>query len=103
MPGNANTLFIWLGKSLRPVPTIAAPASFARSGIISGTGFAIASIIRSGAIERTISGVTHPGAETPINTSAPRIAIGKRAAHIGGIGYGRHFPFSGERVFPVAA
>ena len=40
MPGKATTLLTWLGKSERPVPTTFAPAFFARSGIISGTGFA---------------------------------------------------------------
>ena len=37
-PGKTRLLFIWLGKSLRPVPTTAAPAAAARSGMISGTG-----------------------------------------------------------------
>src|SRR3989338_8772465 len=43
--GKAKELFIWFGKSLLPVPTTAAPASFASSGMISGMGFAIANII----------------------------------------------------------
>lgn len=42
MPGKAITLFTWLGKSERPVPTTFAPAAFATSGMISGTGLAIA-------------------------------------------------------------
>src|SRR6476646_7067114 len=40
MPGNAKELLTWLGKSLRPVAMIAAPAALASSGIISGTGLA---------------------------------------------------------------
>ena len=67
-------MFIWFGKSLLPVPTTAAPAAFARSGIISGTGFAIAMIIAFSAIDAAISSVTIPGAETPTNISAPFIA-----------------------------
>lgn len=47
IPGNAITLFTWLGKSERPVPTTLAPAALATSGIISGTGLAIANIIAS--------------------------------------------------------
>ena len=53
------------------MPTPAAPAFFARSGIISGTGFAIAITMALSAIEATISSLTHPGAETPIKISAP--------------------------------
>ena len=74
MPGNASRLFIWLGKSERPVPTIRAPPASASSGMISGVGFAIGMTIASFAIPATISRVTIPGAETPINTSAPRMA-----------------------------
>src|SRR5579875_3816449 len=43
-PGNASTLLIWFGKSLRPVATTAAYLA-ATSGWISGFGFAIAKII----------------------------------------------------------
>ena len=46
--------------------TTAAPAAFASSGKISGVGFAQAKMIGSFAIVRTISGVSVPGAETPI-------------------------------------
>ena len=70
-PGKASTLLIWLGKSLRPVPTTAAPASFARSGMISGVGLAMGNRMGSFAMERTMSWVTSPGADTPMNTSAP--------------------------------
>ena len=70
IPGNTNTLFIWFGKSDLPVPTTFAPAFFARSGIISGVGFAIAKIIASLFIDWTIASLTIPGAETPINISA---------------------------------
>ena len=73
IPGKASTLLIWFGKSLLPVPTTAAPAFFARSGIISGTGFAIGKRIGFSAMDFTISSVTAPGADTPINTSAPLI------------------------------
>ena len=74
MPGKARTLLIWFGKSLLPVPTTAAPAFLARSGIISGVGLAIAKRIGSFAIEATISSLTQPAAEIPRNTSAPFIA-----------------------------
>ncbi len=65
---------IWLGKSLRPVPTTAAPASRAKSGMISGVGLAMGRSTGSLAMERTMSWVTIPGADTPMNTSAPFIA-----------------------------
>ena len=41
------------------------------SGMISGTGLAMANIIASLFMEETISAVTMPGADTPTNTSAP--------------------------------
>ena len=41
MPGNASTLLIWFGKSLRPVAMTAASPS-AASGRISGSGLAMA-------------------------------------------------------------
>mgnify|MGYP003103165612 CR=1 FL=1 len=41
----ASTLLIWFGKSERPVPTTAAPAARASSGMISGVGFAIGNTI----------------------------------------------------------
>ena len=71
MPGNATTLLTWFGKSLRPVPTILAPAAFATSGMISGTGLAMANRMESWFMEATISGVTIFGAETPTKISAP--------------------------------
>ena len=71
MPGKARTLLIWLGKSDRPVPTTAAPAARASSGRISGVGLAIGKRMAPGAMVRTISAVTIPGAETPMKTSAP--------------------------------
>ena len=40
MPGKPSTLFTWFAKSLRPVATMRAPAAFASSGSISGSGFA---------------------------------------------------------------
>ena len=48
-----------------------APPAFASSGKISGVGFAHAKMMASLFIVLTISVVTAPGAETPINTSAP--------------------------------
>ena len=69
IPGNTNTLLIWLGKSERPVATTLAPPALATSGIISGVGLAIAKIIGSFAIVFTISAVTRFGADTPMNTS----------------------------------
>ena len=72
-PGKARTLLIWFGKSLRPVPMTAAPASRARSGMISGTGLAMGNKMGLGAMVLTISGVTTPGEDTPMNRSAPTI------------------------------
>ncbi len=71
IPGKATTLLTWLGKSLLPVPTTLAPAAFAASGMISGTGFAMAKRMASWFMEATISGVTILGAETPTKISAP--------------------------------
>jgi len=48
-----------------------APASLAKSGIISGSGLAIAIIIEPSAISLTISGLTNSGPDTPMKTSAP--------------------------------
>ena len=45
MPGKVRTLFIWFGKSERPVETMNAPALIASAGIISGVGLANAKII----------------------------------------------------------
>ena len=56
MPGNTSELFTWLGKSLRPVATILAPASFASHGQISGTGLAQANTIASFAMVLIHSG-----------------------------------------------
>jgi hypothetical protein len=42
--------------------------------MISGIGFAIAKTMASVFMDATISFVTRPGPETPINTSAPFIA-----------------------------
>ena len=56
------------------------PAFFASSGMISGTGFAIAKMMGSGAIVLTISAVRLPGAETPMNTSAPLMTSCKEPA-----------------------
>lgn len=67
-------MLIWFGKSLRPVPTTAAPAASATSGKISGTGFAIAKITAPLFIDLTISAVTQFGAEKPRKISAPFIA-----------------------------
>jgi len=44
------------------------------SGVISGSGLAIAKMIGFGAIERTMSGVSAPLAETPKKMSAPFMA-----------------------------
>ena len=47
------------------------------SGMISGTGFAIAKIIASLFIDLTISAVTILGADTPTKMSAPLSASAK--------------------------
>ena len=51
-PGKTSELLTWLGKSLRPVATICAPALRATSGQISGTGLAQASTTAFVAIVR---------------------------------------------------
>ena len=61
---------IWFGKSERPVPTTAAPPARASSGMISGVGLAMAKTIPLFMVE-TISLVTSPGRDTPMNASAP--------------------------------
>ena len=55
---------------------ISTPA-LASSGKISGVGLAQAKTIASFAMVFTISVVSTPGAETPMNTSAPRTISGK--------------------------
>ncbi len=69
-PGNANTLLIWFGKSLRPVPTTAA-CRCACSGSTSGSGLARASTMPRGAMVAMSSPLSRFGAETPMKTSAP--------------------------------
>ena len=71
IPGKANTLLIWFGKSLRPVPMTFAPAAFAISGMISGTGLAQAKMIGSRFMDLTIASSTMPGTDTPRKMSAP--------------------------------
>ena len=66
-------MLIWLGKSLLPVPTILAPAAFASSGIISGSGLAIAKITASLFMLLTMSASTSFGLDRPKNISAPLI------------------------------
>ncbi len=60
-------------KSLLPEAAIFAPASSAKLGNISGSGFAIANMTAFSAIVFTISCVNKPFALTPIKTSAPLI------------------------------
>ena len=74
IPGKHRELLIWLGKSLRPVPTIRAPASFASQGHISGTGLAQARMIESPAMAATAAGEMMPGAAKATRASAPRRA-----------------------------
>src|SRR3989344_8450981 len=71
MPGKTIALLIWLGKSLLPLATIAAPALSATDGIISGTGFAMAKTIAFFAILFIIPLVIRFGPETPITASDP--------------------------------
>jgi hypothetical protein len=57
------------------VATIASSRiSATSSGVISGSGLAMAKMIGFGAIERIISGVSAPLADSPKKTSAPAIA-----------------------------
>ena len=72
-PGKTRTLLIWFAKSERPVATTAACRA-AMSGSTSGVGLAIAKTTLSGAIDSMSASVRMFGAETPRNTSAPRIA-----------------------------
>ena len=51
-----------------------ARAARASSGVISGSGFAMAKMIGFGAIRRTMSWVSVPFCDRPKNTSAPSIA-----------------------------
>ena len=58
-PGNASTLLIWFGKSLRPVATTAAYRR-ATSGCTSGSGLARPKTIASGAIAASAASGTVP-------------------------------------------
>ena len=73
-PGKASTLLIWFGKSLRPVATTAAPQAWATSGSTSGTGFAIAKTIESGAHRADGLGRRRCRRTGRCSTSAPRSA-----------------------------
>ena len=53
------------------------------SGVISGSGFAMAKMTGFGAIERTISSVSAPFTETPKKTSAPSIASARVRLSVG--------------------
>ena len=68
MPGNASTLLIWLGKSLRPVATTAAYRA-ATSGCTSGVGFARA---------KTIAPVAMPA-----TAASPIVPAGDADEHVG--------------------
>ena len=69
-------MLIWLSKSHLPVATIAAPASLASQGQISGNGFAQQNTIGFEAMLLTCSLVTVPGfgVDIAIRTSAPSTA-----------------------------
>ena len=58
-PGNASTLLIWLGRSLRPVATTAAYRA-AICGSTSGVGLARENTIAPGAMEATADSGTDP-------------------------------------------
>lgn len=64
-------------KSDLPVPTIKAPTFLASSGIISGTGLAIAKIKFFSVILAAHSGLRAPAAETPMKMSAPSMTFSK--------------------------
>ena len=92
MNGKHRTLLTWLGKSLRPVATIASGRSAATcSGRISGSGLASARISGFGASSASHSGFSTRGAERPRNTSAPpstslqraRVGVARVARHVG--------------------
>ena len=70
IPGNAKTLLIWFGWSLRPVATTAAYLR-AITGSISGSGLAYAKTIESFAIEATSDSLSTLGALTPMKISVP--------------------------------
>ncbi len=69
-PGKASTLLIWFGSSERPVATTVA-YSRASAGSTSGSGLASAKTIASSAMVAMSAPVRMPGADTPMNTSAP--------------------------------
>src|SRR5690606_10564047 len=74
--GKTTALFIWFGKSERPVATIAAPALIACAGNISGSGLLRAKIIGSLFILFIILEFSKPPfPDVPIKTSAPSIAV----------------------------
>ena len=74
IPGNATTLLIWLGKSLRPVAMTRTPPALASSGMISGVGLAMAKTMASLFMVLHSSVVRMPGRDTPMKTSAPSMA-----------------------------
>jgi hypothetical protein len=75
MNGKHSALLTWFGKSLRPVAMTTSSRAATASGYgISGSGLASAKTIGRRAIDRTMSGVTRFGPETPRKTSASRIA-----------------------------
>ena len=54
----------------------------ASSGVISGSGFAMAKITGFGAMDRTISGVTAPFTDRPMKQSAPSRACARVRAGV---------------------
>src|ERR1700694_4746936 len=87
-PGNASTLLIWFGKSLRPVATTAACFA-ATSGWISGSGFDSANTIASGAIVAMISSGATPADPPPRHPEHPARLVqhlDHAAGKAGGIG-----------------
>ena len=55
--------------------TTRAPPAFASSGIISGTGLAMANTIESGAMVEIMADVAIPGADTPTKISLSLIIV----------------------------
>ena len=83
MKGKHRTLLTWLGKSLRPVATMASGRWLrARSGVISGSGLASAMMSGLSASRASHSGFSTLGADRPRNTSAPGSASGRRRASV---------------------
>ncbi len=74
MPGNPMELLTWLGKSLRPVATTAAPAALASHGHISGIG-----------LEHTKTMGSGRHGPDPVRMDGVRALLAERDADVGAL------------------